>query len=106
MVPELKLARSRILIAAGDPQKETPGRPGLKFSRLVKSVTGRDRCSPAAEAVVKAYGDHVHVLADPVVEYGHKARILVCSACSRPAQDGELASIQPGIGARMRLKER
>ena len=36
--------------------------------RQGKSVAGSHRCAVTAEAVVDAQGEHVHVLADPVVE--------------------------------------
>jgi hypothetical protein len=39
-----------------------------------ESVAGGPRCGVTAEAVVDAQGDHVHVLADPVVEETDKAR--------------------------------
>src|SRR5215471_2366222 len=40
--------------------------PGLMFARRDRSVARRERSAVAAEAVVKAYGDHIHVLADPI----------------------------------------
>lgn len=51
--------------------------PGLMFTGKPgdRSVTGSDRRSITAEAVVDAQGDHVDVLGDPVVEYARKARI-------------------------------
>jgi hypothetical protein len=51
------------------------GAAGAQVAEVAKSVTGRDRRSPATEAVkavVKPHGDHIHVLADPVAEQGRK----------------------------------
>src|SRR3954451_19885094 len=39
------------------------------------SVSRRHRGTEPAEPIVQAHGDHVNVLADPVVEYRRKARI-------------------------------
>ena len=44
-------------------------------TRPANSVTGCDRSAPATKPVVKPHRDHIHVLADPVVDYGRKARI-------------------------------
>src|SRR6185312_7539052 len=38
-----------------------------------RSVARGHRCAVTAKAVVDAQGDHVHVLADPVVEYAYQA---------------------------------
>src|SRR5580693_8527512 len=46
--------------------KKPRSRPGLKFALgSMKSVTGDDRVAPA-KAVIEAYGDHIHVLADAI----------------------------------------
>src|ERR1700726_896480 len=46
--------------------EKSPGRDrGSSPLRRMKSVTGDDRVTPA-KAVVEAYGDHIHVLADAI----------------------------------------
>src|SRR5581483_9941756 len=58
-----------------NPQK-SPGRcRGLSSRRGGKSITRCHRSAVAAEAIVKSHRDHVHVLSDPVIEYGRKTRI-------------------------------
>jgi hypothetical protein len=51
-----------------DSNKKPRTMPGLEFAgRPRGSVTRGVRCAvTAAEAVVEAHGDHIHVLADPV----------------------------------------
>src|SRR5215467_14971962 len=58
-------------------QTRSPGRcRGSSSPEVRRSVTGSNgRSAPAPEAIVEPYGDHVHVLADPVTEHGRKARI-------------------------------
>src|ERR1700730_13910492 len=43
---------------------------GSSSLRRMKSVTGDDRVAPA-KAVVEAYGDHIHVLADAIKRTGN-----------------------------------
>src|SRR5204863_174349 len=67
-------------------KRKSPGRTGAQVAGDKNwSVTRGHRCAVTAEAVIDAQGEHVHVLADPVVDYPHKARIdrgegVVCSS--------------------------
>ena len=58
-------------------EKKDPDDTGaLKLLRSVdRSVAGSHRCAVATETIIDAQREHVHVLTDPVVEYGYKARI-------------------------------
>ena len=52
-----------------DGQKKAPDNAGAKVLPAGEkgSVTGRYRRAVTAEAVIEAQGDHIHILADPVV---------------------------------------